>query len=299
MALIAVIGAITACDEKGKKDAESAIADSMVISAREARLAQALANPDSIPTDKPIALWILPEQLEETSGLALTADGRLFTHQDQRGKVFEVDYRRGKIVKEFSLGSPSVHGDFEAIAIADSTIMLLTSNGLVYSFAEGAAGADVKFSVRDTGLGTECEFESMTYDSTAKNLLLACKQPHNKALKDTVAIFRVPLEAPKDAKPKKIPYLAVSEAKLIGSNGWTDFHPSDIAINPFNGNYVILASREQAIAEVTPAGEVVFSRPLPPGHPQAEGITITKDHILIISDEAKSGPARITLYRWP
>ena len=44
---------------------------------------------------------------------------------------------------------------------------------------------------------------------------------------------------------------------------------------------------------------MVFARPLPPGHEQAEGVVITKDHILIVSDEAKGGPALITLYRWP
>ena len=51
--------------------------------------------------------------------------------------------------------------------------------------------------------------------------------------------------------------------------------------------------------EITPAGAVVFARPLPAGHPQAEGVAITKDSILIVSDEATSGPAIITLYKWP
>ena len=31
---------------------------------------------------------------------------------------------------------------------------------------------------------------------------------------------------------------------------------------------------------------------------QAEGVAITKDSILIISDEATSKPAAVTLYRW-
>jgi len=86
--------------------------------------------------------------------------------------------------------------------------------------------------------------------------------------------------------------------QVIGSNGWDHFHPSDITIDPFNGNYVLIASREQALVEITPAGEVVFSRPLPGAHGQAEGVAITRDSILIISDEKSTGPAAITLYRW-
>lgn len=301
LGLIAALVAATACNtpaQKKEAEAAAAAADTLVMSQRASRIAAAIAN-DSTPADKPVALWKLPAQLNEISGLALTADGRLLTHQDQRGKVFEVDYRRGVIVKEFSLGSPAVHGDFESITIADSTIMLLTSNGLLYSFAEGKPDAVVPFKVRDTGLGVKCEFEGMTYEPASGNLLLACKHVHDAALKDSVIIFRLPLEAPKDAKPRKIPYLAIPEKLIVGSNGWGDFRPSDITINPVNGNYVIIASREQAIAEVTPAGAVVFSRSLPSGHPQAEGVAITKDHILIISDEAKGGPALITMYRWP
>jgi hypothetical protein len=37
---------------------------------------------------------------------------------------------------------------------------------------------------------------------------------------------------------------------------------------------------------------------LPTGHEQAEGVAVTPDGILIISDEATRTPAAITLYRW-
>jgi hypothetical protein len=50
---------------------------------------------------------------------------------------------------------------------------------------------------------------------------------------------------------------------------------------------------------ITPDGAVVSVRSLPPGHDQPEGIAITADSILIVSDEAVRKPAAITLYRWP
>jgi hypothetical protein len=86
---------------------------------------------------------------------------------------------------------------------------------------------------------------------------------------------------------------------VLGSNGWKTLHPSDITLDPVTGNYVLLASLEKAMIEVTPAGEVVFVRLLARTHEQAEGVAITKDSILIISDEAKQSPAAITLYKWP
>jgi len=87
--------------------------------------------------------------------------------------------------------------------------------------------------------------------------------------------------------------------EVIGSNPWKSIFPSDITIDPFNGNYVLIAARQQALIEITPAGEVVFSRALPGPHEQAEGVAITKDSILMISDEAVRRPAVVTLYRWP
>jgi hypothetical protein len=93
--------------------------------------------------------------------------------------------------------------------------------------------------------------------------------------------------------------LTVPLALVIGSNGWKGLHPSDITIDPLSGNYVLVAAEERALIEITPAGAVVFSRALPPGLAHAEGVAITKDSILIISAEAGTGPAAVSLYRWP
>jgi SdiA-regulated len=294
-----VVAIVAGCDKPSKEDEVAAgVADSIVLNQREVRLEQALTNPDSADAGKPIALWKLPDHLKEISGLALTADDRLLAHGDERGKVFEVDYRRGIVVKEFTLGSPAIHGDFESIAIAGDSVLLFTSDGKLYAFPEGDSGAVVSYTMRDTGLGVECEFEGMAFDSLTNSLLFACKKTHNKALKDSLVIFRLPRTLAKNGKEQPS-HIAIPMAAVIGSNGWDSFHPSDITIDRFSGNYVLVASRERALLEVTPKGAVVFSRPLPPGHDQAEGVAITKDHILIISDEAKGGPALITLYRWP
>jgi uncharacterized protein YjiK len=300
--ILGIVGIAAGCGTQGRSPSSGS--DSALLAQREARLRQELDHPDSA-TDAPIARWEMPEVLKEISGLVLTRDGRLLTHNDSRGKVFEVDYRRGVLVKEFTLGPPDPHGDFEAITIVGDTVFLLASDGILYEFAEGAKGKSVPYTVQDTGLGDRCEFEGLAYDSTVKSLLLACKKVHDKTLKDSLVIFRWPIAPTKDtakAKTKqqdvKPSYLAVPMARIIGSNGWTDLHPSDITIDPFNGDYVLVASREKALFEITPAGAVVFARPLPTGHEQAEGVAITRDSILIISDEAKGGPAVITLYRW-
>ena len=208
------------------------------------------------PAEPAIARWLLPQELKEISGLALTGDGRLLTHGDQRGEVFEIDYRRGVVVKQFALGKPTVHDDFEAITVVGDTVILLASNGKLYMFREGANDARVEYTIHDTGLGRECEFEGLAFDPARHALLLACKIVQTKSLQDSLVIFRWNLREREDA----LPSLTVPLTQVIGSNGWDGFHPSDITIDPFNGNYVIIAGREKALVEITPAGAVV-SRP--------------------------------------
>ena len=125
-----------------------------------------------------------PHALQEISGLALTSDGRLLVHDDEIGQVWEVDYRRGILVKRFSLGKGVVKGDFEGITIANGVIFLLASNGKLFEFPEGADGDKVAFKVHDTGLKLECEFEGVAFDPAIDALLLACKHVHNAEFHD-------------------------------------------------------------------------------------------------------------------
>lgn len=277
-------------------DAKPPASDSALLAEREARLDSALSRPDTGKSrEKPIARWLLPKKLREISGLALTPDGRLFAHDDEVGRVFEIDYRRGAIVKDFLLG-PLVRADFEGITVAGGSVYLLSSNGKLYEFKEGADRERVAYHVIDTGLGRQCEFEGVAFETASNSLLLACKNVWSKTLQGSLVIYRWKLGA--GSQPQAAP-LTVPLARVIGANRWRSLHPSDITIDPLSGNYVLVASVERALIELTPGGAVVFARPLPGHHSHAEGVAITKDHLLLISDEGRAQQAAIALYRWP
>ena len=257
----------------------------------ERRIAAADANPTNTT---PLAMWLLPAELREISGLTLKADGNVLAHNDEVARIFEVDPKSGIVLKHFSLeGAPK--GDFEAIAIAGQDVYLLNSNGNLMKFKEGADGEVVAYTKQRTNLGRECEFESMVYEPDSTRLLLTCKKVGSKSMKDDLVIYRVPLPFADTARRT---VLAVPLEQVIGTNPWKNFEPSDMAIDPGTKNYVLISSLQKAIAVVTPSGNVVRSGPLPPGHLQPEGLAITTDRIMIISDEATTKPAAITLYRW-
>jgi uncharacterized protein YjiK len=291
VAVLAVLLAAAGCRPGRQRPAGT---DTTELASRAARVEQALAKADTgKDRAKPIARWVLPRHLAEISGLALTADGRLLAHNDEIGRIFEIDYRSGVIRKQFLVGRTPVRGDFEGITVANQAIYLLASDGRLFEFREGGDGTRVGYKLHDTRLGRECEFEGVAFDPAIGSLLLACKVVGKKSLQGSLVIYRWKLGGGSPASPLSIPL-----RQVIGSNRWKGLHPSDITVDPSNGHYVLVSAQEEAYIELTPLGEVVSSRPLPGGHAHTEGVAITKDGVLILSDEAGKNAAAITLYRW-
>jgi uncharacterized protein YjiK len=265
-----------------------------VEAARKQELARRLAAADANP-EKPavIAQWIMPPELREISGLTLTARGTVLTHDDNIARVYEVDPKTGILLKGFSLEG-GLRGDFEAITVAGTDVYLLESKGKFYKFKEGADAAQVPYAVYDTKLGKECEFESLVYEADSTRLVMVCKKIRGKNAPHEILIYRFPM--PLDRATMSTVSVPIED--VIGSNNWKDFHPSDITIDPITRNYVMISSREKGLLVMTPDGDIVRSGPLPGDHRQPEGVAITRDSLLLISDEVNVRPAAITLYRW-
>jgi uncharacterized protein YjiK len=260
-------------------------------------LRKRIAAADADPSKSiPVAEWIMPPQLREISGLALTQRGTVLTHDDNVGRISEIDPRTGVLLKSFAL-SGQQKGDFEAIAIAGQDIYLLESSGKLFKFREGADGTQVPFTVYDTKLGKDCEFESLTYEADSSRLLMACKRLLNQGEEKVkeLRIYALPLPLGSQAA---MAVISIPIDELRGKNKWKNFHASDMAIDPLTGNYVIIASREKGYVVLTPDGDVVRAEALPGEHRQPEGVAITKDSLFVVSDESNVKPPKITVYRW-
>jgi len=243
--------------------------------------------------------WRLPTRLREISGLAMTSDHRLLAHNDEIGVVFEIGYRDGSIVKEFQLANRTgpVADDFEGIAVADSRIYLVTSSGRLYEFVEGAAGESVPFIVHATGVGRDCEIEGLSYDADRRELLLMCKDARSESLAGRLPMYRWSIDERRLSADSPTVVPVRDFTRHIGSNR---FRPSGIERHPGSGNYYVVAARPGAIAEVTPAGEVLGAKRFGARwHRQVEGIAFAADGALIVADEGGGGRASLTVYPGP
>lgn len=290
--LAAVLACAASCRETPRAKAEQV---REIEAARKQELARRIAAADADPMQGvPLAMWTLPPELREISGLTLTGNGHVLAHGDEVAIISEIDPKTGIVLKRFALdGDPT--GDFEGITIAGTDIYLLQSNGRLFKFIEGADGQRVPYSKYDTRLGKECEFEGVAFEPDSSRLLLACKRVLRKGQSDRLVIYRLPLPITDSAQ---LSALAIPMGEVIGSSRWKRFAPSDIAIDPTTGNYVLVSAQEKGLVVIAPDGQVMRSEPLPKGHSQAEGVAVTRDSILIVSDEATQKPAAITLYRW-
>ncbi len=237
----------------------------------------------------------LAPALTEISGLAVSADGRVFAHDDERAIISQVDPCRGTIEASFSLGRPPVKGDFEGIAVVGDRFFLVTSNGHLFEAREGKGGAAMPFTKVNTGFGKLCEIEGLAYEPSDRSLLMGCKTPLDSSVAGRVSILRWSLARNAPASPARI---SVPLADVARQTAMRTFHPSSVERDDATGHYVILAGREHALLELTATGAIVATRNLHRQlHRQPEGLTFLGDSVLVVSDEAAGAHATLTCYR--
>ena len=224
----------------------------------------------------------LPRRLREISGLAVTSDGRLFGHDDERAVIYEIDVESGEIAKSFAVGDPPRSADFEGLATAPGDVFwITTSRGVLYRFEEGGDGAHVASEKFDTGIADIGEVEGLAHHPGEDALILACKEHHARAMRDTVSLYLWHFSGAAE------PWRSIPEAEIAGAAGVGRFRPSSIEIDARSGRLLVLSARKSALAELSAEGALLSARAL--DHEQPEGVAVLADGAMVIVDEAEDG----------
>lgn len=128
----------------------------------------------------------LPELLREISGVAVMDSTTVFCIQDELGSVFQYDLRQGEIVNSYRFTDK---GDFEDIALHDSTLMILRSDGHVFFYdLRTWRISSIQMPVKSLNVEGLCIDNGYVY--------LANKDALINSMGDTRIIYRSPLDNP-------------------------------------------------------------------------------------------------------
>lgn len=266
--------------------------------------------------DQPNAVFEMPDNLREISGLSMTEDGNsLAAVNDEEGVIFLLDKETGEV-------QDSIHfrreGDYEGIEVVGNDAWVVKSNGNLYQVKDYRK-ADRQVTKYPTFLSKENNVEGLAFDPHSRHLLVACKGRSDNSADSVLkrAIYSFNLEKlTMEAAPAytlTIPAMRdylnsaeLGEAPGLGdAAGWERylysvkknamvFSPSGIALHPFTTDIYLLSSKGKMLLVLNREGEILHLVKLRKDiHAQPEGICFDSQGTLYISNEGKKDKARI------
>lgn len=236
--------------------------------------------------EAPAARFLLPDRLEEISGVTVLDSTRLGVVQDEEGVLFVLDAATGGVVHEHAFGGD---GDYEDLVRAGDTVFVLRSDGRLYRIDDWTTPAARAAHV-DLALPEACDAEGVAFDAPAR-LLVSCKERPGGALERRRTVFAFDLEGVREPDPVFTIVLDdLARVPLLGGGPLEQprsFKPSALARHPVTGEWFILSSTEKAILVLAPSGAPTGLYALSPElfrHP--EGLAIQPDGELFVSNEA-------------
>lgn len=251
-------------------------------------------SPANYDLNRPVKME-LGKVLNEISGLTYYPQQQsLLAISDSKEKVIEINPKVKKL-KDVTANLTSSAPDFEDIVLLDSTIYILASKGQIWMVPIYAAD-NVQPQVYELNIKGKNDFETLYYDTTARGLIMLCKECEMEKGQHARMAFRF------DVMNKTFdesPYYTISTeaVKNAVNDSKADFNPSAAAIHPFNKQLYILSSAGQLLVIADSKGKVLEAYKLNPDlYPQAEGIAFAPNGDMYISNEGKYEKPTLLLF---
>ncbi|OEK07479.1 SdiA-regulated domain-containing protein [Roseivirga misakiensis] len=237
-------------------------------------------NKLSYDINNPDERFVLPEYLEEVSGLTYYQKDQLAMLNDEKGRMYVLDLNTKKIIHRVRFEG---NGDFEGIERVGDYIYAIESNGKLYRFNVKMEGVVEKIK---TPFDSDNNVEGLGYDPQTNHLLIALKDEGDikevSVKGKAIYGFHLPSE-----EFKKTPLHVVKHKDLERVLGDKyKFKPSGVAVHPITREVYIIAAAGQALLVCSPSGEPLHLSKLKSRiFPQPEGIAFSPNGDMFISNE--------------
>lgn len=239
--------------------------------------------------------WDLPNELNEVSGISWLSEDKIASVQDEEGIIYIYNFTTELVEKKVNFAKS---GDYEAIAIVDSTAYVMESNGKLFEVTN-YLNPNFETVEYQTPFSGKNNMESLVADTINNRLLFSVKNkdPNSDSYKGIYA-FNL-----KTKKTERLPILKIplndpifkTKDKDDDADKSTNFFPSEIGINPKNGNiYVLSAKKNPQLLIMDSSGKLLKLHQLyKKSFPQPEGLAFSSEGTIFISNEGKKGTANI------
>jgi uncharacterized protein YjiK len=224
-------------------------------------------------------------RLKEISGIVWDAkNDRFATHNDESGYLFFLN-KEGILIEGMEKKIGQKGSDFEDVALVDSTIYMLRSDGLVIKIITDSTGRTYGVEAGKIELSGAKDFEAMYYDESRKALIVICK---NCAIDDKTVVSAFAFFPDSIGFAEK-PIFTINADKVreLSPKKTSKLQPSAAAIHPVLKKLFIIssASNQLVIADLdgNVEGVYVLAQKL---FPQPEGITFNNKGDMYISNES-------------
>lgn len=260
--------------------------------------------------NSPHQAWKLPNALEEVSGISILNENTLVCVQDEKGIIYFYDTKQEEILKKEKFYKDA---DYEDLAVVDSLIYVLRSNGNLYKTVTDKIHKDSTQKI-DLDFEKDLDIEGLCYDKDNNRLLIAVKNG-DKQIPLQRDIFSYDLNT---QKLIETPVISITKSMVLAhlesqkeNETYKGIHrfireqtkrfvfqPSAIAIHPITKNIYITSSVGKLLFILTPSGSILHIIKLNKKlHRQPEGLAFYPNGDLLISSEGKSSSAKIFLLK--
>jgi len=227
----------------------------------------------------------MPEVLEEISGIAFHKGNPaiVYAQQDEEGKVFWGNMES----KKFQSSKFAKNGDFEDITTLGDMLILLKSNGDLYSFPIAEVQKKHAAGVTETkGLLPKGEYEGLFADEKAGLIYVLCKECKTDKNKKSTTGYTLNMDQSGYLKNVGTFQVDVSGVDKLAGRKKGTFHPSALAKHPFTNEWYMVSAINKALLVADGNFKVKAAYHLTADlFNQPEGIAFDKNGNLYISNE--------------
>jgi len=227
----------------------------------------------------------MPDQLREISGIVFRQGNNdvLYAEEDENGKVFHFKLGENQIqVTRFAK-----KGDFEDIAICDNYVVMLRSDGVLFTFpfSETEKNEADQVKVFDHILPAG-EYEGLSAIDSAGIIYVLCKHCNEEKTRKWGGGSILQLDATGNLHLSGNFEINIKEIDAMSGSGKIKFHPSALSRNPYTKDWYILSSVNRLLVIANENWTVKSVYPLDPSiFNQPEGIAFDRQQNLYISNE--------------